>query len=253
MQEKVIDPRALGSLTHRPLCRPKRCCSSLNLFEKYPMKTDSQLQQDVMAELKWEPAVHAAQIGVEVKDGVVTLAGEVSSYYEKLNAEHAAQRVAGVKALAVEMTVKIGEFGKRSDADIAQSAKNIIGWTSSLPADAVKVMVEGGWLTLSGDVEWQFQRQDAANSVRYLSGVRGVSNQIAIKPTLSATAVKSDIEAALKRRATDDANTISVAVKGGDVTLTGTVHSWDERDLATRSAWGSSGVRNVVDKMTLMY
>ncbi|MEO8281180.1 MAG: BON domain-containing protein [Ideonella sp.] len=217
------------------------------------MKTDSQLQQDVMAELKWEPAVHAAQIGVEVKDGVVTLAGEVSSYYEKLNAERAAQRVAGVKALAVEMQVKVGEFGKRSDADIAQSAKNIIGWTSSLPADAVKVMVEGGWLTLSGDVEWQFQRQDAADSVRYLSGVTGVSNQIAIKPTLAATAVKSDIEAALKRRATDDANTISVAVKGGDVTLTGTVHSWDERDLAKRSAWGSSGVRNVVDKMTLAY
>jgi osmotically-inducible protein OsmY len=217
------------------------------------MKTDSQLQQDVMAELKWEPAVHAAQIGVEVKDGVVTLAGEVSSYYEKLNAERAAQRVAGVKALAVEMKVKIGEFGKRTDANIAQSAKNILGWTSSLPADAVKVLVEGGWLTLSGDVEWQYQRQDAADSVRFLSGVTGVSNQIAIKPTLSASAVKSDIEAALKRRATDDASTISVAVKGGDVTLAGTVHSWGERDLATRSAWGSPGVRSVVDNMNLVY
>ncbi|MEO8299929.1 MAG: BON domain-containing protein [Burkholderiales bacterium] len=217
------------------------------------MKTDSQLQQDVMAELKWEPAVHAAQIGVEVKDGVVTLAGEVSSYYEKLNAERAAQRVVGVKALAVEMKVKLGEFGKRSDADIAQSANNILGWTSSLPADAVKVMVEGGWVTLSGDVEWQFQRQAAADSVRYMLGVTGVSNQIAIKPTLSATVVKSDIEAALKRSATADAQKISVAVKGGDVTLTGTVHNWDERDLATRTAWASAGVRNVVDKMNLVY
>ena len=217
------------------------------------MKTDSQLQQDVMAELKWEPAVHAAQIGVEVKNGVVTLAGEVSSYVEKWNAERAAQRVNGVKALAVEMKVNLSEFGKRTDADIAESAKNILGWTSSLPADAIKVMVEGGWLTLSGDVEWQYQRQDAAHSVRYLSGVTGVSNQIAIKPSVSAKVVKSDIEAALKRRAAADAKTIAVEVKGADVTLSGTVHSWAERDLAKRSAWGSSGVRNVVDKMNLVY
>jgi len=216
------------------------------------MKTDSQLQQDVMAELKWEPAVHAAQIGVEVKNGVVTLAGEVSSYVEKWNAERAAQRVNGVKALAVEMKVNLSEFGKRTDADIAESAKNILGWTSSLPADAIKVMVEGGWLTLSGDVEWQYQRQDAAHSVRYLSGVTGVSNQIAIKPSVSATVVKSDIEAALKRRAAADAKTIAVEVKGADVTLSGTVHSWAERDLAKRSAWGTSGVRNVVDKMNLV-
>ena len=217
------------------------------------MKTDSQLQQDVMAELKWEPAVHAAQIGVEVKNGVVTLAGEVGSYTEKLNAERAAQRVNGVKALAVEMKVKLSESGQRTDADIAASAKNILGWTSSLPADAVKVMVEGGWLTLSGDVEWQFQREVAADCVRHLTGVTGVSNQIAVKPPLSATVVKSDIEAALKRRAAADAKAIAVDVKGGDVTLTGTVHSWAERDLATRSAWGSSGVRNVVDKMNLVY
>ena len=217
------------------------------------MKTDTQLQHDVMAELKWEPAVHAEQIGVEVKNGVVTLAGEVSSYTEKWNAERAAQRVNGVKALAVEMKVKLSEFGKRTDADIAESAKNILGWTSSLPADAVKVMVEGGWLTLSGDVEWQYQRQDAADSVRYLLGVTGVSNQIAIKPTLSAGVVKSDIEAALKRRAGADAKTIAVEVQGSDVTLSGTVHSWAERDLATRSAWGSAGVRNVVDNMNLVY
>ncbi len=217
------------------------------------MKTDTQLQQDVMAELKWEPAVHAAQIGVEVKDGVVTLAGEVSSYAEKWNAERAAQRVNGVKALAVEMEVKLSAFGKRSDADIAESAKNILGWTSSLPEDAIKVMVEGGWLTLSGQVEWQYQRQDAASSLRYLPGVTGVSNQIAIKPSVSALVVKSDIEAALKRRAADDAKSIAVEVKGSDVTLTGSVHSWAERELATRSAWGTAGVRHVVDKMNLVY
>ena len=217
------------------------------------MKTDSQLQQDVMAELKWEPAVHAAQIGVEVKDGVVTLAGEVSSFGEKWNAERAAQRVNGVQALAVELEVKLSEFGKRTDADIARSAETSLGWTESLPLDSVKVLVEAGWLTLSGDVEWQYQRQDAFNSVRHITGVKGVSNQIGIKPALSATVVKADIEAAIKRRATADAKTISVDVKGANVTLTGTVHSWAERDLARRSAWSSLGVKNVVDKMTLVF
>ena len=156
-------------------------------------------------------------------------------------------------ALAVEMTVKLSELGQRSDADIAAAAKNVLVWSSSLHADTVKVMVEGGWLTLSGDVEWQFRRQDAANSVRHLAGVTGVSNQITIKPPLSALVVKSDIEAALQRRAATDAKTIVVDVQGADVTLTGTVHSWAERDLATRSAWGSVGVRNVVDKMNLVY
>ena len=136
-----------------------------------------------------------------MKSGVVTLAGEVISYFEKWNAERAAQRVSGVKALAVELKVKLSEFGSRTDADVAESAKNILGWTSSLPEDAIKVLVEGGWLTLSGNVEWQYHWQDAADSVRYFSGVAGVSNQIAIKPSLSATVVKSDIGAALKLRA----------------------------------------------------
>ncbi len=217
------------------------------------MKTDSQLQQDVMAELKWEPSVHAAQIGVEVKDGVVTLAGEVSSFAEKWNAERAAQRVQGVKALAVEMNVKLSGLGMRTDADIAESAKNILSWSSAFPDNAVKVLVEGGWLTLSGEVEWQYQRQSAADSLRHLAGVTGVSNQIAIKPMLSATAVKTDIESALKRRATSDSKAITVSVNGDEVTLGGSVKSWSERDLATRSAWGTSGVRHVVDKMNLVY
>lgn len=240
------------SLPHRPDGEDGARSAFLN-ERTTTLKTDSQLQQDVMAELKWEPAVHAAQIGVEVKNGVVTLAGEVGSYSEKLIAEHAAQCVNGVKALTVDMKVTLPQFGKRTDVDIAELVKNLLGWTSSLPADAVKVMVEGGWLTLSGEVEWQYQRQDAANSVRYLAGVTGLSNQIAVKPLLSATVVKSDIEASLKRRAAEDAKTIAVEVKGAEVTLTGTVHSWAERELATRSAWGSAGVRNVVDKMHLVY
>jgi len=217
------------------------------------MKTDSQLQQDVSAELQWEPSVHAARIGVEVKDGVVTLAGQVDSYAEKWSAERAAQRVAGVKAITTELKVHLTGLSKRTDADVAEAVENVLEWTSSLPAGAIKVMVEGGWVTLSGDVDWQYQRQAASDSVRYLMGVTGVSDQIDIKPSVTATAVKSDIEAALNRTSIADAKKISVAVHGSDVTLSGTVQSWDERDTATNSVWGTPGVRNVIDKMTLAY
>ena len=217
------------------------------------MKTDSQLQHDVSAELQWEPSVHAARIGVEVKDGVVTLAGQVDSYSEKWKAERAAQHVAGVKAMTTALKVHLPGLSKRTDADVAGAVENVLEWTSSLPAGAIQVMVEGGWVTLSGDVDWQYQRQAAIDSVRTLMGVTGVSDQISIKPSVTATAVKSDIEAALKRTSIADATQISVAVHGSDVTLSGTVHSWDERSTATNSAWGMPGVRNVVDMLTLAH
>ena len=215
------------------------------------MKTDTQLQEDVIAELKWEPSINATQIGVEVKDGVVTLTGHVTSFAEKWNAERAAQRVAGIKALAIEMDVTLPGSSKRNDADIARSAENVLQWTAGLPRDCVKVMVENGWITLSGEVDWGYQRQAAIRAVRYLLGVTGVSDEIAIKAKLPLSAVKSDIEAALMRRAIDDARNISVKVQGGEVTLTGTVHSWSERDLAEHAAWGTPGVRNVVDLITV--
>lgn len=215
------------------------------------MKTDTQLQQDVMAELKWDPSVHAAQIGVEAKDGVVTLSGEVSSYSEKWNAERAAQRVGGVGALAVELQVKLSALGTRSDADIARSAENVLQWATSVPDGAVQVMVEGGWVTLTGAVDWQYQKQTAADGVRYLVGVRGLSDQITLKPRVLLNAVKSDIESALKRRAVSDASSILVDVDGANVTLSGSVQSWAERELATHSAWGTPGVRNVIDRMKL--
>jgi osmotically-inducible protein OsmY len=217
------------------------------------MKTDAQLQQDVIAELKWEPSINAAHIGVEVKDGIVTLAGHVCSYAEKWEAEQAAQRVSGVKALAIEMDVNLSGSSKRNDADIARSAENVLQWTTYLTKDTVKVMVEGGWITLSGEVDWEYQRKAAAGAVRHLMGVTGVSDQIVIKSKVSSSAVKSDIEAALKRRAQTDAQKISVEVRGADVTLTGTVHSWSERDLARHSAWGTPGVRSVVDNITITY
>ena len=215
------------------------------------MKTDSQLQQDVHAELQWEPAVHAARIGVQAKDGVVTLAGQVDTYLEKWNAERAAQRVPGVTALASDLQVQLTSLGRRADGDIAQSVANVLAWSAALPADAIQVVVEGGWVTLSGAVDWQYQRQAAIDSVRLLFGVTGVSNDISIRPKLQAAPVQSEIEAALQRTSLADAQAISVAVHGSDVTLSGHVRNWAERATATQSAWGTPGVRNVVDMLTL--
>lgn len=215
------------------------------------MKTDRQLQQDVSAELEWEPSVHAAHIGVEVREGVVTLAGQVDSYAEKWSAERVAQRVSGVKAMATELTVQLTSLSQRTDANIAASVENLLEWSATLPAGVIKVLVEGGWVTLSGTVDWKYQKQSAADSIRHLMGVVGVSDQITIKPSVSATVVKSDIEAALKRAALADAHQIAVTVHGTDVTLSGTVHNWAERETATNSAWRTPGVRNVVDMMVL--
>lgn len=217
------------------------------------MKTDAQIQRDVLAELKWEPSVNAAKIGVEVRDGIVTLAGHVDSYAEKWDAERASQRVSGVKALATEIDVALPGSSKRNDADIARSAESALEWTTFLPKDSVKIMVEGGWITLTGEVSWEYQRQSASAAVRYLMGVTGVSNQITIQPKVTAAAVKSDIEAALKRHAQADAQKILVSVSGGDVTLTGKVPTWSERDMARNSAWGTPGVTNVVDNIAVGY
>ena len=213
------------------------------------MKSDSQLQTDVLAELAWEPSVNAAHIGVEVDDGVVTLAGHVETFGEKWNAERAAQRVSGVQGLAVEIDVKLLTPSKRTDADIARAAENALQWTTFLPKDSVKIMVENGWITLIGQTDWAYQRDAAKNAVRYLMGVTGVSDQIAIRTRVSAGNVKSDIEAALKRRVSNDAQAITVGVDGTEVTLSGNVRSWAERDLATHSAWCTAGVSNVVDNI----
>ncbi|MET0208853.1 MAG: BON domain-containing protein [Burkholderiaceae bacterium] len=215
-------------------------------------KTDTQIQHDVLAELAWEPSVDAAAIGVEVKDGIVTLAGHVGSFNEKWEAEHAAQRVGGVKALAIEIDVKLPGSSARTDADIARSAENVIEWMTYLPKDAVKVMVEHGWITLTGQVDWAFQKEGAESGVRSLMGVTGVSDQIVLKAKVSMRAVKADIEIALQRRAHTEARDISVAIDGTDVTLAGTVHSWSERSLARRTAWSTPGVHRVIDHMTVV-
>ncbi len=215
------------------------------------MKSDAQLQQDVLAELRWEPSVHATQIEVQVKDGIVTLTGEVGSTLEKWNAERASQRVAGVRGLAMALDVHLSTPARRSDADIARSVHNVLEWLVVLPVDTVGALVESGWVTLTGSVEWQYQKHAAVDAVRSMLGVRGVTDEIGIEAADGSAAVKADIEAAIKRRALTEASQITVDVQGGEVTLAGQVHSWSERELATHAAWGTPGVRQVVDKMLL--
>jgi osmotically-inducible protein OsmY len=215
------------------------------------MKTDAQLQEDVIAELQWEPAVDATRIGVEVNGGIVTLTGHVTNYSDKWHAEHAAQRVYGVKALVVEIDVTLAGSPLRNDGDLARSAKDALRWATDALEDTVQIKVEEGNITLSGAVEWEYQRRDAAEAIRNLIGVKSVANMVTIKSNASTRVVKADIDAALKRRATRDSKNIKVSVEGGEVTLSGSVHSWIERELANNSAWGAPGVRNVVDHMTI--
>jgi osmotically-inducible protein OsmY len=217
------------------------------------MKTDAQLQEDVITELRWEPAVDATQIGVEVKDGIVTLAGHVGSYLEKWEAQRAAQRVSGVKALAVEMDVSLPGSSARNDVDIARAASNVLQWTTYFPEGQVKVLVENGWITLSGELDWEYQREAAERSVRGLMGVIGISNQIVLKSIAAVRPDKSAIEAALKRRIHSDARHIMVEINGAAVILSGTVHSWAERDAARNAAWSTAGVHNVSDSLNIVY
>lgn len=215
------------------------------------MKNDRQLQKDILNELDWEPSVDASRIGVEVSDGVATLSGHVDSYTQKWAAERVAQRVAGIKSVAVELDVILPGPHQRNDTEIAQAAANAIDWNASIPKDAVRLVVEKGWVTLSGEVEWAFIRTAAETSVRNLYGVKGVVNNIAIHPRVEPRGVKTKIEAALYRRAHLDATGIVVDVKRGTVTLTGEVDSLAERNTIEWAAWSAPGVQKVVDNLVV--
>lgn len=213
------------------------------------MKTDSEVKRDVESELAWDPAVNATAIGVAVKDGVVTLSGHLETYAEKQAAARAVKRVAGVKAIALELDVKLAPNHKRSDTDIAESAEMALKWNTLVPAGAIRVTVDHGWVTLQGAVEWDYQRRSVEKAIRPLMGVVGISNEIVLRTQPKAADVSRKIEAALMRQARRQAEHIRVTVDGATVKLSGTVHSWQERDAAQGVAWSAPGVHAVVNEI----
>lgn len=214
-------------------------------------RTDAQIQSDVLAELKWEPRVQPNEIGVAVKNGVVTLTGSVDSYTKRWAAEDAAHRVRGVKAVANDIEVRLSSDDKKTDADLAEAVVRALEWDAFVSIDDLDVTVEKGWVTLKGQVEWQYQKQDAERVVRRLTGVTGVTNLITVKPRVAASELQQKIEKALIRSVETDAKRITVEVDGDSVILMGTVKSWAEREEAERAAWGAPGVASVDNRITI--
>jgi osmotically-inducible protein OsmY len=216
------------------------------------MKTDMELKTDVAAELAWDPAINAANIGVMVKDGVVTLAGHIDTYAEKHAVERAVRRVSGVRAIALDLDVKLSTEHKRDDSDIAQAAMTTLRLNSLIPDGKVKVEVEDGWMTLTGQVDWGYQRVSAEQGLRPLAGVRGITNQLTIKPRVLGKDIAAQITAALTRQAERDAKHIGIEVEGAVVTLSGKVHSMAEHDAAIGVAFSAHGVSRVVDHLQVI-
>ena len=217
------------------------------------VQSDEQIQQDVLRELKFEASLQPNEIGVAVKDGVVTMTGWVDSYLKRWTAEEAAHRVKGVKAVVNDIEVKLPTSAERTDADIAAAVVRALEWDAFVPVDRIQVTVSKGWVTLKGEVDWGFQRSDAERVVRRITGVRGVSNLITVKPRTqpSPDEMKKKIEEALVRSAEMDAGNIQVQVEGNKVILTGTVKSWAEKKEAERAAWSAAGVASVDNRIVI--
>ncbi|MDO8718549.1 MAG: BON domain-containing protein [Polaromonas sp.] len=215
------------------------------------MKTDAQLQKDVLAELAWDPAVNATDVGVIVKDGVVTLTGHLTNFAEKYAAERAVRRVSGVKALAVEIEVRLAPSFKRSDSDIAAAVQRALDWNVVVPDNCIQPKVESGWITLNGEVEWDYQRKAAERAVRDLYGVVGVTNLVKVKPKIAPSDIERNITDALVRQAEREAKRLEIKVDGSRVSLHGKVHSWAEYRAIQGAAWAAPGVASVENKMTV--
>ncbi len=216
------------------------------------MTEDSRLKDSVIAELKWEPSVDEAHIGVTAKDGVVSLIGHVENYAQKHGAEIAAGRVQGVLAVAEELDVRLPFDATRGDEEIAAAAIERLSWNITIPRDSIKVKVESGWVTLSGQVEWNYQKNAAHDDIRWLTGVVGVTNQVTIKARVNALDISDKIMHALHRSWFSDPKSISVTTNGGAVKLTGTVHSWRDRNVATATAWSAPGATTVENDITIV-
>jgi osmotically-inducible protein OsmY len=212
---------------------------------------DKQLRQRVIDELDFEPSINATHVGVSVQDGVVTLTGHVPSFLERYEAERVVRRVKGVRGIVQNLEVHHSGDKPASDDELAHRALSVLEWDAVIPPGAVQVKVQHGWITLTGEVAWQYQRRAAEDAVRKLQGVTSVTNNIVILPRASASDVKARIEQALRRHAQVEANTVRVTVENCMVTLEGTVDSWSEREAVEKAAWSAPGVTFVDDRLTI--